>query len=189
MAMGKEVKMLGILDTYIGYKSRNEPLLRQIVLTPYHFAKRMGFNIAEFVKDPKGKYAFDRFEVKKKMRVYYYRILKLMGKKRINYFYYKNQVAKNNGIALDNYVLKPYDGILYLFRSIKKSYYMPDFEFLGWKKFARRIRIFEIPGDHNSIFTPENEAGVAKVLQTCLDELAVKNNDSSFKKKVFLTAV
>lgn len=171
-AMGKEVKMLGILDTYAGNCNQGNSIANKIFNGVCHFFRRTAFTWNLFIQNPQKKIAFEKNELRKKLRASYYGILKAAGKKRVNYFHYKNLVTQNNLIALRKYKLRLYDGIIYLFRSRDPSYYIPDMEYLGWNEFAGKgVKIYELPGEHNTIFSPENDSEVAKVLQNCLDEL------------------
>ncbi|WP_133299933.1 MULTISPECIES: thioesterase domain-containing protein [Larkinella] len=59
-----------------------------------------------------------------------------------------------------------------LFRAKKRSYYLDDFEFLGWKPFALKgVTIYEVPGDHFNLFTTPNDKEFARILQEVLDRL------------------
>ena len=68
--------------------------------------------------------------------------------------------------------MRPYDGPIHLFRAKEQRFYLDDFEFLGWKPFAKNgIIIHEVPGDHRTILYPENGEKLARILQKCLDEI------------------
>jgi len=86
-------------------------------------------------------------------------------------------VDRMNHIAFNSYKVNPYDGPIHLFRAKEKRFYLEDFEFLGWKPFAKGgIVIKEVPGDHLNLFDRKNGPEFAKVLQKCLDELAKNRN-------------
>ncbi|OZA62337.1 MAG: hypothetical protein B7X75_00050, partial [Sphingobacteriales bacterium 39-40-5] len=86
-----------------------------------------------------------------------------------------NSIDLKNAEAWEKYVFTPYNGSIELFRAKKRTFYMDDFEYLGWKPFALKgIRIHEIPGEHNYIFAPPNDREFAEILQQCLDESAQK---------------
>ena len=71
-----------------------------------------------------------------------------------------------------NYVLKPLNIAIELFRAKKRTFYMEDFEYLGWKPYALNgVNIHDIPGEHNLIFAPPNDKEFAVVLQDCLDKV------------------
>ncbi len=76
-----------------------------------------------------------------------------------------------NIMAEKKYQLKPYNIAIEVFRAEKRTFYMDDFEYLGWKPYALKgVNIHNIPGEHNTIFKDPNEKIFAKVLQKCLDE-------------------
>jgi thioesterase domain-containing protein len=87
-----------------------------------------------------------------------------------DFYVYSEMIIKKMLIAARDYKLTPYDGKVDLFRAKRKTYYLPDFEYLGWKPFALRgVNIHEVPGEHAEIFNPPNVEELAKVLQACLD--------------------
>jgi thioesterase domain-containing protein len=80
-----------------------------------------------------------------------------------------------NQQAERNYQLKPHNISIELFRANTHTFYMDDFEYLGWRAYALKgINVHPIPGEHNSIFKAPNDKIFAKILQNCLDEAAKK---------------
>ena len=96
----------------------------------------------------------------------------------VGFFGYANNIDVKNVEAWEKYVFTPYNGSIELFRAKKRTFYMDDFEYLGWKPFALKgIRIHEIPGEHNYIFAPPNDKEFAEILQNCLDESSLKKRE------------
>ena len=72
--------------------------------------------------------------------------------------------------ALRNYRMTPYDGDVDVIMAKKKTYYMEDFKFYGWKRFIKGdLKIHLIPGDHSHIFHPPNNGVFASQVQKQLD--------------------
>ena len=60
-----------------------------------------------------------------------------------------------------------------LFRASHRTFYTPDFEFLGWRPFAQQgITVHAMPDEHRHMFAPPNDQGFAAVLQARLDTAA-----------------
>ena len=70
-----------------------------------------------------------------------------------------------------NYILKPLNITLDLFRAKKRTFYMEDFEFLGWGKYALKgVNVHDVPGDHKTMLQPPNDKEFARVLQNRLNQ-------------------
>lgn len=172
-ALGKEVKMLAMFDTY-AYRSPHfdKPLIK--------FYKR-----SRFFKD-KVLYAFklenglegitDRIRsVKRKGIRIYWKLRYGKEQKQTGFFGYSNIIDQTNEYAEKHYQLKPYNITVEVFRAEKRTFYMDDFEHLGWKVYALNgVNIHPIPGEHNTIFKAPNDKVFAQVLQKCLDDAIKK---------------
>lgn len=72
--------------------------------------------------------------------------------------------------AFRHYNLAPFNDKVYLFRAEERIYYVNDFKYLGWKKFAKRgVVVYEVPGDHKTMLLPPNARDFARSLQHALD--------------------
>ena len=81
------------------------------------------------------------------------------------------QTSKKHEIAFQKYRMKPYDGVIDVFKAKKRLYFVKDRAFLGWKKYARQgVRIHNVPGDHKEMLLPPNDQEFARILQKALDQ-------------------
>ena len=65
------------------------------------------------------------------------------------------------------------DIVVDLFRAKKRTFYMDDYKYMGWREFALKgVNVHDIPGEHNTIFAPPNDKEFAVVLQQCLDRVS-----------------
>jgi len=81
-----------------------------------------------------------------------------------------NRINEIHARAFKNFELKPFDDILYLFRARKRVYFVDDFKYLGWTNYAQKgVNLFEVPGDHLTMFQPPNVSELARSLQFALD--------------------
>ncbi len=169
-AMGKEVSMLGVLDTIVrghladtGEHSENQKgLLRS--------GKKLAWNIGLLARDPVESFKYKSEVFRRRLKRWTYKngpggkIESTSNEERLA------RVDQMNNRAYNNYRMRPYDGTIHIFRAKEQRFYLDDFEFLGWKPFAKAgIIIHEVPGDHRTILYPENGAELARILQDCLD--------------------
>jgi hypothetical protein len=84
---------------------------------------------------------------------------------------YLRRVHRANRKASRNYIFRPFDGTVHLFKAKKQTFYIPDPDQYGWDKVARGgVIIHETPGEHSSTFAPPNDKYFATILQQCLNE-------------------
>ena len=75
--------------------------------------------------------------------------------------------------AYQQHVIRPFDGHVTLFRAKKRPYFVADFVFLGWKKYALKgVTVYEVPGDHKTMFEASHDQETARIIQKALDESA-----------------
>jgi len=171
-AMGKEVSMLGMLDTVIrGHLAdtvdisvKQSGILRS--------GKKLAWNLGLLARDPVESFKYKSEVFRRRIKRWTYKngpggeLEKATNKERLA------RVDQMNNQAYNNYQMRPYDGTIHLFRAKEQRFYLDDFEFLGWKPFAKEgIVIHEVPGDHRTILYPENGEQLARILQNCLDEI------------------
>lgn len=81
-----------------------------------------------------------------------------------------NRIMEKHEIAYENYRFKPYDGVIDLFKAQSRIYFVEDRQSLGWGKYARQVRVHDVPGDHQMMMMPPNDKVFAQVLQRAMDQ-------------------
>ncbi|MES2703277.1 MAG: amino acid adenylation domain-containing protein [Bacteroidota bacterium] len=72
--------------------------------------------------------------------------------------------------AFMNYQLSPFEDKVYLFKAKSRMYFVDDFKYLGWKSYAKNgVEVYDVPGDHKTMFHHPNVSELAKSLQHALD--------------------
>ncbi|WP_419698189.1 hypothetical protein [Mucilaginibacter sp. NFX135] len=80
-----------------------------------------------------------------------------------------------NILAEKHYKLEARNISIELFRAEDRTFYLDDFEYLGWKPYALKgVNIHKIPGGHNTIFKAPNDKIFASILQNCLNKAEPK---------------
>jgi len=172
--IGKEVKMLAMFDTYAYRSPHYDPLPVKLVKRGRFFIKRIGHTFTfsnGFVNTLNNKST----AIKRKLIKSYWRLRYGENQNQTGFFGYSNKIDEMNERAEKYYQLKPHPITVEVFRAENRTFYMDDFEFLGWKPYALQgVNIHPIPGEHNTIFKSPNDKIFAEVLQKCLDEAAKK---------------
>ena len=168
--MGKTVKMVGIFDTNsencIYNKSINLIFWRKMIRQIPKFFWVIGKSVIE----PAPFLAYHYNYYAKKFKTAYGRITKgdITDIEKI-----RGQILEENQnyySAWKSYVLKPVTSYLYLFKAKDQFNYADDLKSLGWFNYAENgLKVFEIPGDHNTILHKPNVKEFALVLQNVLD--------------------
>jgi len=89
---------------------------------------------------------------------------------------YLYNVHEANNLAGDNYILKPYNIKVDLFRAQHQTFYIEEPKTYNWEKYAKSgVNIYDVPGNHSNIFAPPHDKEFAKILQNCLNKSFEKN--------------
>src|SRR5690606_15162007 len=79
------------------------------------------------------------------------------------------RIRKINHHAMDNYLISPYDGDIYLVRAQISDFYVREKKFYGWRPYVNNLHIVEMEGDHNSMFEEPLVQKLASKVQQVLD--------------------
>jgi thioesterase domain-containing protein/acyl carrier protein len=165
--MGKELKVLAIIDTFADYTDDFVTMLPKKLNR--HGRKWMKL-ASSFIRAPKKTietqkginleeklYRLDAVKLAKESGdKEYYNLLK-----HIRDTYYS--AYKKTGIA-------PFDGFVYLFRATECIHYTDDKTYLGWKNYAQKgVKEFLLSGDHRTMLLKPHVEQFAVVLQEVLD--------------------
>ncbi|PWS29199.1 non-ribosomal peptide synthetase [Pedobacter yonginense] len=164
--MGKEVKMLGILDTNAAGRDFEQTKLQKIAKKIFRQFRKLSFFGKSFLVNPREVYVYQKKSITYKLKV-------LFGaksetkKEEVNF---KEEIVKSYETAYQNYAMKPFDIKVDLFRVKKRIYFLDDPIYLGWKDYALDgVNIHEVPGDHKTFLFPPNDKEFAEILQRTLD--------------------
>jgi amino acid adenylation domain-containing protein len=167
VAAGKEIKFLGLFDTYAYQSDFYDPWLSRAIARSAFSIKKLAYDVYLFKKNPKEVAKEKLLSLKQKT------IGRVKQSKQQQYEQkyghpYKLGVAQL--LAQQEYRLTPQALPLYLFRSKERIFYVEDFDYLGWRPFALNgVAICEVPGNHNFIFSPPHDKESAHILQNALD--------------------
>jgi thioesterase domain-containing protein len=172
-AMGKEVKMLAMFDTYAYRSPHYDPLMLKFYKRGKFFVKKILYTFTfsnGFLYTIKEK----SMHIKRRIIRHYWNLRYGKNQTQAGIFGYSNKVDVMNEYAEKHYQLKPYNVTVEVFRAENRTFYLDNPDYLGWKPYALKgVNVHNIPGEHNTIFKAPNDKIFASILQKCLDE-AVK---------------
>jgi len=179
-AMGKEVVMLGMFDTVV------RPEITGKNWSYYQSLKRLGkkvaWNFGALAKDPihNLKYKSNTLNRRLKRMTWSFTNKPDTNLNENDIDHNMALLDQKNKIAFEHYRITPFDGKIHLFRAKVRRFWIEDFEFLGWKPFARKgVVVHEVPGDHLHLFDMPNGKEFANILQRVLNKVF---NDTSNAK-------
>ncbi|WP_158557064.1 non-ribosomal peptide synthetase [Mucilaginibacter conchicola] len=179
-AMGKDVRMLAMFDTYADQTQKYDSKLKIAVDNTWTLIKQIAYTPVLFVKDPKRTVEYKSREIGRRIQKAAKKLFPDKVEKKEGFAAYTDDIHERSLTAQKNYHLTPADIAVELFRATKKTFYMPDFEYLGWKPYALKgVHVHDIPGEHNTIFAPPHDKLFAEILQKCLDKAAAGESTES----------
>ncbi|QXV64196.1 amino acid adenylation domain-containing protein [Mucilaginibacter sp. 21P] len=177
LAMGKDVRMLAMFDTYADQTQKLDSPLKRFVDNTWLLIKQIAYTPVLFFEDPKRTIEYKSREIGRRIDKAWKKIFPSKTQDKKGFDAYTNDIHERSLTAQKNYLLTPVNIAIELFRARKKTFYMADSEFLGWKPYALKgVNVHDIPGEHNTIFAPPNDQEFAQALQKCLDKAAIGEN-------------
>ena len=171
LAMGKEVKLLAMFDTYAEQSNHALPWALRAAQDTVLAYRRVVFAAGLLAKTPRHLVRAKYEGLRRRLKIMAYR-LGLHGDWQ-TVFGQPPRIDQMNELAWRRYQLEPAPLTIELFRARNRTFYMADFEYLGWKPFAQQgIIIHEMPGEHSFMFAPPHDQQFATVLQARLDAAA-----------------
>lgn len=169
-AMGRKVTMLAMFDT-------NAVESEQIRKWPVHLVKKVARQIPKFIwimkslfTRPASTISYQTFLIKKFVNSAGKKFRKSEQVHVGPFFSQLDKINEKHWQAFNNYELKPFNDQVYLFRAMERVYYVNDFKYLGWSKYAQKgVRIYEVPGNHKTMLLPPNAYEFGQALQHALD--------------------
>jgi amino acid adenylation domain-containing protein len=164
-AMGREIKLLAVFDTYAGDLQPSDGKLTRLM----HKIKRQPFKflffLGEFLKTPRTVIDYQWLLLRRRFEK-----RTAPGQKPPEDTVGKITAAMDAAKA--GYHLRVNEAdVLELLRVKERIFFLYDPIYLGWKPFVKKgIRISEVPGDHLTFLQPPNDREVARILQRLLDQ-------------------
>jgi amino acid adenylation domain-containing protein len=169
-AMGKQVKMLALFDTnaenVIYQKDLSRSLSRRI---KRQFPKFL-FIARSAITRPQATFKYQCFVLSQKINNLCYKLGVKQRPELTGVNKYISRINEHHLKALRNYELTPFNDKVYLFKAKMRLYFVDDFKYLGWGTYAQQgVKVYDVPGDHKTMFHPPHVSVLGKHLQHALD--------------------
>jgi amino acid adenylation domain-containing protein len=162
-AMGRQVKMLMMFDT-----NAEKTEYKDWMILP----KKVKRNLPKLLSFIKSLLSHPLALAKQQYQLFTQKRLEKTSKHDAKSFYQKiKNIKQKHLVAFRKYPMEAFDDKVYLYRADICVHYVNDYEFLGWKKFAKKgVELYHIPGDHLSMLLPPNVKEFASILQKSIDD-------------------
>lgn len=169
-AQGKEVKLLGMIDTNLKPSDGDNPAVRIFNKIRRQFPKAM-FTIRSFFADPGATLAYQAMMIRLKTQELFEKEKTYKGSYLEGIPEFMGKLVEKLRTAVGNYKVTPYNGRIFLFKARIRIYFVDDFKTLGWGAIAKKgVVVNDVPGDHKIMLLPPYDKQFAKILQRVLDE-------------------
>jgi amino acid adenylation domain-containing protein len=166
-ALKKQVKFLGVVDSYVGnmlHDTTSNRIKKKVIRQFF----KIPFFIRSFVERPADTFNYQLFIIRRKIYDLFFPTIKT--ELDAVFTDYESEIYKSYEIAGNEYTLMPQEIELHLFTVKERLYYIDDQVYLGWKQFAKKgIKKYELPGDHRTILDPPNDKDLAQIIQHALN--------------------
>jgi amino acid adenylation domain-containing protein len=167
--LGKKTDTLIMFDSYAYQSDYFDPWLQKTVNKIRLFLKKMGHIFEVLKNEPELIIEEKRNSIKRRINNLYQQIRHGQNEEYDGIAETIRKMEEKNRQAWLQYRLAPQEIAIELFRVKKRSAYLEDFEYLGWKPFALKgINVHEIPGDHHNLFASPYDKELAGILQHVL---------------------
>lgn len=168
--MGKEVKMLGIFDTNAENNFYNKSFKVTILKKIIRQFPKMIWISKSLIKNPADTIEYQYQLFVKKLHQFGKRIGVVEEPKTDAIYDQIKEINEKQHLALKSYNIQPFNNHVYLFKAKKRIYFVDDFKYLGWQKYATKgVKVFDVPGDHETMLHQPNVIEFGKKLQEALN--------------------
>ena len=169
--MGKVVKLLAMFDTNAQESDNKKSGLAWLSRKIGRQWPKLIWFTNSLIQSPIATLRYQQTYVKRQADAF----LQLVGLQKrvqvVEQLDHLHRIMEKHEQAFHAYSMKPYDGVVDLFKAKLRIYFVDDLKYLGWGKYALRgVRVHDVPGDHKRMLMPPNDKVFAESLQRALDE-------------------
>ena len=164
--MGKEVALLGMIDTNLQKSTVRSTQLKKIYVKVIRQVYKLAFRINSFISNPTKDIHYLKMYYRernsKDSRLVFGEIMPD----------FMIQISRKLQKAKSNYLFKPFDITIDLFKSKERFYFVDDHIYFGWKELALKgVNLYITQGDHKDMMQNPNVENLAKQMQNRIDEI------------------
>jgi len=169
---GKKVPFLGIFDTNAGNISNSQSWYRKLPVKIARQAPKLLFVTRSLIAHPLATLRYQSDFLGRRLGLKADMVSQQTGGNEVI-----KKIDEQHLKAFRNYRLTEFNGKVHLFKASQRLYYVDDFKFLGWRRYAHDgVTVHDVPGDHKTMFESPNVASFGNSLQQALDSINSSNN-------------
>ena len=170
--MGREIKLLAIFDTNAknldfhgnGMDVYVEKIKKQL--------PKFWWIIKSMMRNPGKTLSYQGYLLSKKVNAIL-GINKAPEQRQGAIYEIMRRIDEKYEIAYQAYKLAPFDEKIHLFRATDNVYFVEDYKYLGWQKYALKgVEVYDVPGDHKTMLLSPYDKSFARKLQEVLDNVS-----------------
>jgi amino acid adenylation domain-containing protein len=165
--MGKEVLMLGMIDTNIQIPTNQYTFVKKVFFKGIRQFAKLGFRIRSILAKPAENIQYLKHYFSRSGHAVYGNEIESE-----NMPPFMQEIAHKYKRAFDKYRFRPLNVQIDLFKARERIFHIDDGRYQGWKKYALNgVNVYVTPGDHKHILSGSNVKILAMQMQTRLNEL------------------
>jgi amino acid adenylation domain-containing protein len=167
-AMGKEVSMLAMFDSYAENLDYYSPKTQRIANKLRRQLPKFSYIVKSFFKRPITtiKYQYEWFTRRLNQFTSKVKVEDMTPEQR-----HIQEIMWKYERAYLSYNIQKFDGSIDLFRVSERLYWLEDPETMGWKPYVtEQVNVHPVLGDHKTFLLPPNDKDFAQILQKVLNE-------------------
>lgn len=167
--LGHEIKLLAIFDTNAKNLDFHGSDMQVYIEKIKKQLPKLWWIIKSLAKNPKRTIEYQLLLVNRKLNS----LFKSREAKQEGAIYnIMRRIDEKYEIAYQAYKLAPFDEKIHLFRATDNVYFVEDYKYLGWQKYARKgVAVYDVPGDHKTMLLAPHDKAFARKLQEVLDDV------------------
>lgn len=166
IAMGKEIKMLGIMDTNVSDRVSPEEKPSKVIRFLNRQVRKAAFFGGNMMHSPREVINYQWSVLNRKLN----KSFQVAEDEQI--YDYGMPVIEAYNNAYDNYILKPLDVKVHLFRVKERTYFVDDRTYLGWMKYAKKgVSVYDVRGDHKTFILPPHNEHLIKMIEKIISTI------------------
>lgn len=164
--MGKEIKMVGIMDTNVSERVESEQKPGRVVRFLKRQAKKTIFFGGNLLSSPREVLKYQWTILNKKLN----KNFKEAEDEQI--YDYPLPVIEAYDNAYCKFILKPLNIKVHLFRVKERTYYVDDRTYLGWLNYAKKgVAVYDVRGDHKTFIQPPHNEHLIKMIEKIISTI------------------
>ena len=170
--MGHEIKLLAIFDTNaknLDFHGKNMSVFKERVKKQL---PKLWWIIKSLIRNPRLTIKYQRLTISAKFRSIF-GINTTKEEESGGIYDIMRRIDEKYDIAYQAYKLPVFDEKVHLFRAKDNIYFVEDYKYLGWQKYALKgVEVYDVPGDHKTMLLAPYDKEFARKLQEVLDKVS-----------------